>query len=337
MFDGTDLSGVQRDKLVYRKPNPRRRNGHPYPIGIRQDNARTQDVDYVILKTLKKKAKLKARTDFVDSAGDDSVHSIAANTHLQRLQEFEGKFRRLVRLDYKDTKIHMKLVLSSLWTKHKKLFGEASSCDENCRCIDFLPELEADVLDDCLRRQKRSKTPLEPRYVLHQYVPGIMKHFSYRFMPKLRETYKNETPGQLIDRLCDMWAFHIRTRQYGVHCGENCLCEGEWDQLFGKGDAKEAETFWEVSSASSKKRTPSLDTSTTSEPIMQVAFIPRKRRGSIASSYGAGTDGQQLRTIAAIPRKAHQNLASRSGIDSAVTYEVAFDTSTPLWRLFRNM
>ena len=172
----------------------------------------------------------------VDSDNFDDDEQESGSSHngtrvknpLQRFGEFEKKLRPLVHLDYKDTIIHEKSILSSMWVQHKLLFGE--TCGDNCNCISQLPELVANVVKDYISKQEiKGKKNVETEQELEGRICGIFQYFVPRFVPLLKREYPTGTYAELTNRLIDMWSLHQKNRMYngmfGVRCSEGCGCE----------------------------------------------------------------------------------------------------------------
>ena len=179
------------------------------------------------------------RDRLVDSDDDEEGKNInkakAIRIHVQQYANFEKKLQPIVHLDYKDTEIHEKSILSSMWKQHKVLFG--NTCDDSCDCISRIPELVANVIrDDTLKKKKRG---IETEQELEGRICGISLYFVPKVLPLLRKEYPTETPTQLIKRLIYMWSLHQSRRMYngrfGVRCSESCACNELFDDIFQKG------------------------------------------------------------------------------------------------------
>ena len=144
-----------------------------------------------------------------------------ANEGIKRFWHFEKKFKPLIDLDYKDTKINIKKSCSSIWSVHKSLFGD-DTCGEDCECLSRLPELSANVIKDHVAQQKKKGNYCETEHELEKRKCGIFQNFAPRFLPLLRKEYPIETSSQLIQRLVEMWPIHQKHRLYGV------VCTKEW-------------------------------------------------------------------------------------------------------------
>jgi len=268
--------------------------------------------------------------------GGSSHNGITVKNPLQRFGEFEKKLRPLVHLDYKDTKIHERSILSSMWVQHKLLFGE--TCGENCDCISQLPELVANVVKEHISKQeKKGKKNVETEQELEGRICGIFLYFVPRFVPLLKKEYPTGTHVELINRLIDMWSLHQKHRMYnglfGVRCSEDCGCEGEWDGIFGRG-VKERD---KNGHASSSKRPPYK----TSSKGSQNSLLERKTsHGSIDVTknvdlghviFPNSVNNNDIRRPSFINPTARPSFINPT-VNSA--FEVAFDTTRPLGGYF---
>jgi hypothetical protein len=321
MFNGTDLSDVDKEKLVRGKINPRRQNGQPYALSRRLSG--TKSNGKVAKERLPDDDNGGGRANAFDSNGDDVLPS--KEDQVRSENRFVRKFKKLVRLEYKDFGVSH--VFASLWAKHQQMFGETASCDANCQCIFFIPELCDNVLDDYIDRQRRNNIPIEARSVLRTRIPGIMHFFAPRFVLKLREIYINETPDQIVDRICDMWGVHTHARQYGGSCSASCLCEEEWNHLFGQGDVNDAEKS-------------STSSTTTQKGVSHIGLLSSNQTSQREHSDLANVDVEANSLYSATlplpaPRRMSQlQTPKRTVVLQGTTYEVAFDSSLPLGGYF---
>eukprot|EP00531_Pseudo-nitzschia_arenysensis_P016700 CAMPEP_0116118286 /NCGR_PEP_ID=MMETSP0329-20121206/2022_1 /TAXON_ID=697910 /ORGANISM="Pseudo-nitzschia arenysensis, Strain B593" /LENGTH=1606 /DNA_ID=CAMNT_0003611901 /DNA_START=183 /DNA_END=5000 /DNA_ORIENTATION=+ len=234
---------------------------------------------------------------------------------------FEQKVKPLIGLDYKDTNINIKSICSSMWKKHKELFGEDERCGENCRCLMWLPNMVENVITDHMERQREKNARFESEKEIEKRTRGIAKNFVPKFIAKLQEEYPAETETQLVKRLLDMWDTHHRSRLFGFRCLKGCACEDQWDQIFGKGDKIAARDY-----LSGKKR-PSpqsqcvvLSGSATSGPL-----VPRKKR---LHEHTTGINSDQS-------KKPRLTYLISSMVPRVNIFNVVFDTSAPIGGYFR--
>jgi hypothetical protein len=193
----------------------------------------------------------------------------------ERYLHFQEKYKAVIALDYKATGMTNVSVGSSMWTQHKRLFGEKAVCDESCKCISSLHRLNLNVVGDYIEKKKRHR--VEAKSVLRARTSGIFEHFAPRFIPLLQKKYPLETPSMLIRRLVDMWSLHQRTPMYGVHCTPTCACVDDWEQLFGEGDIGKALEFH--SRGQAKNRRPSQQSISVTQMSSQPHYtaIPKKK------------------------------------------------------------
>jgi hypothetical protein len=281
-----------------------------------------------------------ADADNIDDEQQESGSSHNGTTvknPFQRFGEFEKKFRPLVHLEYKDTKIHEKSILSSMWVQHKLLFGE--TCGGNCNCISQLPELIANVVKDHISKQEiKGKKNFETEQELEERICGIFLYFVPRFVPLLKKEYPTGTHAELINRLIYMWSLHQKHRMYngmfGVQCSEDCGCEGEWDDIFGRG-AKERDRSVQASSskrppykASSKGSQSSLLERNTSHGSIDV--MKNVDLGQVIFPHSVGNN--DIRRPSFINPTARPSFINPT-VNSA--FEIAFDATRPLGGYFR--
>jgi hypothetical protein len=273
-----------------------------------------------------------------------------ANDGIKRFWNFEKKFKPLIDLDYKDTKINIKKSCSSIFSAHKSLFGENAICGDDCVCFLRLPELDVNVIKEHIAQQKKKGKNVETEQELEGRTRGIFQYFAPRFFPLLKKEYPGETQDQLINRLVDMWPTHTANRMYGVRCIEGCACEGEWDQIFGRGDKAKAKAFTASMKKRSKKRpTSQIDQEKQSKTTTSGPVIPRKKKKAPAAASHVlpsiqSERGEKRNTPSS--ENAHNTngnkkpkrlstMITNMSILSREPFEVAFETSTELGGYFR--
>ncbi len=234
-------------------------------------------------------------------------------------REFEKKMRPLIALDYKDTRIDVKAICSTMWKKHKCLFGKNEHCGDSCRCLMWLPEMVENATKDHIERQKKNNARFESEQELEKRTLGICKNFVPKFITKLREEYPTETETQLVSRLVGMWESHQRDRVYGMRCLAGCGCQGEWDQIFGKGDKAAARDFFMMRKRSSlqSRGTASSFSTAPSGPV-----VPRKKRA-------------HDQNLGAYRKKPKLTGLISSMVPRVDIFDLAFETSIPIGGYFR--
>jgi hypothetical protein len=273
-----------------------------------------------------------------------------ANDGIKRFWNFEKKFKPLIDLDYKDTKINIKKSCSSIFSAHKSLFGEDAICGDDCECFLRLPELGVNVIKEHIAQQNKKGKNVETEQELEGRTRGIFQYFAPRFFPLLKKEYPGETQDQLINRLVDMWPTHMANRIYGVRCIKGCACEGEWDQIFGRGDKAKAKEFTASMKKRSKKRpTSQIDQEKQSKTSTSGPAIPRKKKKAPATTSHALTSiqserGEKRNTPSSEnahnkngnkkPKRLSTMITNMSTL-SRELFEVAFETSTELGGYFR--
>jgi hypothetical protein len=282
--------------------------------------------------------------DEFDWRGDQNADVASADTRtasmggLERYKAFERKFKRIAHADYKDTKIHISYVLASLWEKHKELYGYGSKCNENCPCLHSLSALSTDVIKRHVVKQKKSMKPMQSEHEIENRVAGVMKFFAPVFLPKLKESYPDETPTNLLDRLCDMWLFHTRAPLYGVRCSEKCECREEWTDLFAQGNAQKMDKLWSSRRVAGKKHSALIAANAASSQT-GVASIPRKRRDASKLSSSIATLTLPATQTPEIPDIARKNSvvhpSRRAPTSQSFSFEVALDSSQALGGYFK--
>ncbi|VEU33779.1 unnamed protein product [Pseudo-nitzschia multistriata] len=256
------------------------------------------------------------------------VKKRAANDGIKKFWHFEEKMRPLISLDFRDTKINSKLITSSMWKKHKELFGEDQVCGENCRCIMLLPDITKNVIQDYIVRQRKKKQVVETEEILTKNTNGLCKYFAPKFVPLLEMEYPNETKSKLLKRLVSMWELHQENRMYGIRCKKNCACEGEWDQLFGKGDREKANAFLKQTRHFQKRNVSQVIKKAKPEGLV----IPRKKKTPAPIlTHKKHDDSNEVISMMKIGESSLiSSMASRNE-----PYEIAFDSSIALGGYFK--
>ena len=325
--DGTDLSQVDRTKLVQGRTNPRRRNGQAYPLHLypqlaygtkRGENktmkkrSRSENEIAETISPLSKKSRRKEVevTSINDKEREDSLKK---SRRIQKEKaawfiQFKQKYKDLVEIEFGRTGIHFNKVCSSMWLQHKKLLPD-SPCEDNCKCLALLRSLTKYVISDYIIAQENQGKSFKEDDL---QTVGFVHHFAKRFLPLLRKEYPKATTKELNERLVAMWPIHERNLMFGTKCHKDCECVQAWDLVFGKGDKEKAESF----KKGSKRSTASL----------------RIKRRKLASGEVAVDANPKDLASAALPRKKTVPLEKRPSL--LKEYEVIFDTFSPLGAYF---
>jgi hypothetical protein len=239
---------------------------------------------------------------------------------------FEQKMKPLVILDYKDTRINIKSICSSMWKKHKEIFGEKVRCGDDCKCLMWLPEMVENVIRDHIERPRKKNVAVESEEELEKRTCGIIKNFVPKFIHLLQDEYPTETETQLVKRLVGMWESHQKNRMYGMRCRKGCACQGEWDQIFGKGDKTAAREY-----LSMMKRSSLMSQSVASSGSQQVTtgpVVPRKKRALPSSNEQSFVKNNR--------RKKPKLVGLISSMSSRVDiFEVSIASSIPIGGYFK--
>lgn len=297
--------------------------------------AKKRSLHHDVSDSAKKEGRLSR--SFADQEISDSeavasrpkVLSASQVSGLGRYRQFENKYKELVDLDYKDTKVHAKQRVASLWSQHKKIFGDAATCGEMCPCIFHLKDMASTVLKDFIEKQNKEGKTVDSEETLEALTCGIFERFGPIFIPKLKREYPNETSNKLLQRLVDMWRLHFLDRRLSTHCREGCECGGEWDQLFGKGDKSQAQAF----KLQSSSRATATSTRTSSLPLIPkkkaLPLQPRRSTMGVANPRDAVV---QRRPPSEFP---FGGTRRRVAPVARLSYELSFDPSKPLGVYFR--
>jgi hypothetical protein len=221
-------------------------------------------------------------------------------------RRFKDKYKPFVDIEYKGTDISNMRAYSSMWDRHKELFGEEHLCDDACICYARTKRLSKNVAEDYVAFQQKKGNP-----VGSVETAGIADHFAPRFLRLLKKEYPKLKPSEFIQRLSAMWKFHQMNSMFGIKCNKNCQCREEWEGLFCKGDIGRAEEESQRTSHHSSKRR-KLDTSSDTSP-----------------AKAPGITGGLT-----IPRKSQQGVERT--VSAQKTYEITFDTHAPLGAYFVN-
>ena len=276
--------------------------------------------------------KPKAKRKKIPSVDSSTKQRGASSPGYAIFRQFEEKLKPLILLDYKDTKINIKSVFSSMWKKHKELFGEDERCDDNCKCLMWLPEMTEDVIKDHIKKQNKKNVPVESEEQLERLTRGIAKNFVPKFITRLKDEYPEEGESQLVHRLVGMWEMHQRNRLYGVRCEKTCGCLAEWDQIFGKGDRAAAKRFISMmkratllSKSVSSSSTQAEATASSSTRVQSGPAVPRKKRVQDQVSRASNGLSKKPKLSGLI-----SSISSRESI-----FEVAFESAIPLGAYFK--
>jgi hypothetical protein len=326
-FDGIDLSQVDRTKLVQGQVNPRRRNGQAYPLhlypeatsGTKRSNKAGKKKRGCPKQNSKdpetsKKPRLEesSAVNSASEAGDGPQHK-QSGTFLN-FNKFKDKYKPLIAIEYKGTGIHILKSCSSMWTQHKRLFGENGTCEDNCRCLHKLPKLTKGVIDDYIKAQKKKSNYVEDESLKPA---GVVKHFAPRFLPLLKKEYPKLTAKELVQHLVDLWPIHQKHRIFGLRCREECECDQAWEIVFCMGDKEKAENMH-------------------SKPHKRSSSGPSVKKRKLASGLGSMTTQAELEqplAAAPLPRKPKTNSSERRP-SLLKKYEIGFETFAPLGAYF---
>ncbi|VEU33780.1 unnamed protein product [Pseudo-nitzschia multistriata] len=233
-----------------------------------------------------KTTTLNAVTDLIDSddendvAGNEICTTESKNRSKNSYHHFERRYKKLIQLDFRDTRISEKAVCFGMWEQHKIHIG--GTCGDDCKCHMTLSRTFANDMikayvkkefkwkDDDLDLQATEKD-------LKEKTRGIFLYFFPRFIGKLANQYPNETGTKLIERLVEMWHTHQQTRlnsgMFGVRCSEDCQCEVCWEGLFGKGQPKRF-----GSDPSTRKGDQNSEKRNAHSTSLQVASTPARKK-----------------------------------------------------------
>lgn len=284
---------------------------------------------------------LRSRRDVVHSS---TSNDLSTNPRNERYLHFMEKYKALIVLDYRATGIPTKSVCSSMWTQHKRCFGDDAKCDESCKCISSLPKLNLKVVGDYVKKKERRN--VEAESILQVRTSGIFDHFAPRFIPLLKKEYPTETPTRLVQRLVDMWSLHQRSPMYGVHCTRTCSCVDDWEQFFGEGDIDKALEFH--SRGQAKHRNPRHQSSAGTQMSTEHAptTIPKKkdlltkytRKISLLSTNGQAPNERLIPSSTSRRENVHNSdgpTLSTQTHSSTRSFQVKIDTSVPIGGYFR--
>ncbi len=277
--------GSSSAEEIPRSPTRNREGTNQKPIAALSDSESSLDSAFNQNDEESDEEQTKPKSQRPGLSSSDQNPKVQAKSGYAIFKLFEDKMKPLVRLDYRDTEINIKSICSSMWKKHKELFGEDQRCDDECKCLMWLPEMTENVITDYIERQKANNLPIESEEELENRTHGISNHFVPKFISLLQEKYPQETEAQLINRLVEMWGIHQRDRLYGISCRKDCACRIEWDTIFGNGDKAAAKDFVLTTKRSSVHSQSSASSGnekgSSSGPAVprKNPIVPRKKRG----------------------------------------------------------
>ena len=283
LFDGTNLSQIDTNCLVRRKPNPRRSNKqpyalHPWPRDHANDGYSSSDsVSRKENRSLHEKEDDSKEGDvLVEDDISELTGSDGDTVEIERKRGLEtsrgsdrpSKSSRLLTWSgSNDTSERPGEDQKSKFSRFAKKYGHLSKLDFSDTKIHANKRIsslwnqhkklmgeDADCVDscDCVDRMAfLGATVLTDHVVdsgmdlkkLRSLSCGIFASFGPKFIPLLRIEYPEETPAQLLSRLSDMWKIHRANLRFSSPCKEGCDCLDEWDGAFGKGDNEKAKKF----------------------------------------------------------------------------------------------
>ena len=136
---------------------------------------------------------------------------------------FEFKCNPIIKEEFGD--VALISILPRWWKQHQDLFGDL--CNEQCPCASNVPKLLSHLLEVLKKDPKAPGLPSQ--------TSSMATLFFQRFVPKLSEEYRTDSPASILGRLLEMWQIHKLHLRFGKVCRPTCKCEGVWESLFEKG------------------------------------------------------------------------------------------------------
>jgi len=182
-----------------------------------------------------KKRPLSAKTSLKESerplAKKSKELSPQQRTNKDRsFRHFSEKTKDVKDIEYKSKKVHTQAANGSMWSQHKKEFGE--HCDSECLCMEHLSDLTKNVVEDFVSSRQNK----DPKWKAHSdiYVPiGFVDSFCPKFYPRVQKEFPKDSPEQLLAKLVNMWRNgHQIQRAFHLKCSKLCSCLGAWEEVF---------------------------------------------------------------------------------------------------------
>lgn len=196
---------------------------------------------------------------------------------------FHAKYKAVVITEFKSEGIKYNTAISSMWKRHKLVFGER--CNDECKCVFSLPDLTSTVIYDYLGKLKKTKAvPEASNLKSRELAVGFAGNFAKRFLPLLGKEYLSESPLQILNRLTKMWEIHRANICWSTTCKDNCDCLQGWEDAFCCGDCLSG------TSKSTRPRQPSvfetIQVAKSGDPTAGIA-IPKKRKATSPATMQA--------------------------------------------------
>jgi hypothetical protein len=145
-------------------------------------------------------------------------------------RHFSEKTKDVKDIEFTSKKVHMQAANGSMWTQHKKEFGE--HCDSKCSCVEHLSDLTKNVVQDFVTKKKKRDIHWKAHSDIHIPI-GFIDTFCPRFYHKVQKEFPKDSPEQTLTKLADMWRNgHQIQRQFNGKCSSICSCLGAWEEVF---------------------------------------------------------------------------------------------------------
>jgi hypothetical protein len=321
-------------------PELKRRNRKPYELERFEGFIKMREKEFNFSQTAAEKGGNEDAGNIPKPSTLPTEPNAGVNTSsgVTRYDMFVQKYRPLVSLEFRDTKIHQNQILASMWDAHKTMFGADSCCDNDCTCF----KTTSNMVDAAI--SKNANSSVDGAADVRKKATGVLEYFLPRFIDRLKEEYPQESTADLFQRVMNMWSEHQGNRLYGLLCEEKCQCEQEWDQLFGRGDQMRSEAFkmstrkksWRSSSTvSDKTQEPLVDLTDSdyaiSGQIHQPAGRVNAKRRFESETFQHAPEAKRQRRSAASGRPNFSRFVERT---TRTPFEAIFDSSIPMGGYF---
>jgi len=144
---------------------------------------------------------------------------------------FQEKVNEARNIEYRRAGIHAQTANRSMWNQHKSRYGE--QCDMDCPCVSDMKYLSKNVVNDFMETQRQKDKSLSGFELKRDVFPvGFMSNFCDKFFNKVKESFPSDSPAQNLGRLVLMWKEHMKQRNFGLECRNECPCSEGWEVLF---------------------------------------------------------------------------------------------------------
>jgi len=145
-------------------------------------------------------------------------------------RHFSAKTKDVKDIEFTSKKVHIQAANRSMWTQHKREFGEHR--DSMCSCVEHLSDLTKNVVQDFVTKKEKKDIHWKSHSDIHIPI-GFVDSFCPRFYNKVQKEFPKDLPQQTMTKLANMWRYgHQKQRQFNGKCSNICSCLSAWDEVF---------------------------------------------------------------------------------------------------------